>query len=111
MPPDVIFYSETGGKSAPFYRSLGGIKSALKTSWRGRNHQWSNHPWPPKVYRGEIFWQELDVETGLPLLRGWVTQAHIQAHHPNLVTGHDPIEDHDRSHSVGPQDHTHGDAL
>jgi hypothetical protein len=61
-PPQVIFYSETGGKSAPFYRTLGGIRSAFKTVWRARNDYWPRGK--PAVYRGTVTWEQIDVETG-----------------------------------------------
>lgn len=63
-PPDVIFYSETGGKTAPFYRTLGGIKSAFKTTW-GARYGWQYKGGnPPRVYRGTVTWTEIDPNTG-----------------------------------------------
>lgn len=68
-PPTTIFYAETGGKGAPFYRTLGGIKSALKTSWAGRwrvralarNEDLPKYLEPPKVYRGIVTWEEIEL--------------------------------------------------
>jgi hypothetical protein len=65
MPPEVIYYSETGGKTAPFYRTLGGIKSAFKTTWAAR-YGWRSVG-PPKVYAGTVTWREIDPETGKPI--------------------------------------------
>lgn len=66
-PPEVIYYCETGGKSAPWYRTLGGIKSALKTSWHGQ-HMWQFRGGrPPKVYAGAITWREINPATGQPI--------------------------------------------
>ena len=67
MPPDVVFYCETGGKSAPWYRTLGGIRSAFKTTWHGRAGWRYKGGKPPRVYRGTISWQEVDPETGQSL--------------------------------------------
>jgi hypothetical protein len=67
MPPEVIYYAETGGKSAPFYRTLGGIKSALKMSWHGRSSWRYRGGSPPRVYAGVISWREIDPETGAPI--------------------------------------------
>lgn len=70
--PTTVFYAETGGKSAPFYLNLGGVKSALKTSWRGRWNRYDReagrpeqYPRPP-VYKGTVTWVEIDPETGSP---------------------------------------------
>lgn len=77
-PPQVIFYAETGGKTAPFYRTLGGIKSAFKTTWEAR---WRPDRYQrPKVYRGVVRWEEIDPETGHRIIL-------IQDHPGNLPWG------------------------
>lgn len=63
-PPTIIFYAETGGKSGPFYRTLGGVKSALKTSANAR-FGW-RYKDKPKVYCGTVTWTEIDPESGDP---------------------------------------------
>jgi len=65
--PEVIYYAETGGKSAPFYRTLGGIRSAFKTSWGGRTGWQYKKDGRPQVFRGEVTWTEIDLETGKPV--------------------------------------------
>lgn len=67
-PPDTIYYSQTGGKTAPWYHSLAGIKSAFKTSWGARAKWAFQGGKPPKVYRGTVRWEEIDLE-GRPIIR------------------------------------------
>ena len=63
-PPEVVFYAETGGKSAPWYRTLGGIRSAFKTSWSARVGWRYQGGTPPPVFRGRVTWEEIDPDTG-----------------------------------------------
>lgn len=109
MLPDTIFYSETGGKSAPFYLTLAGIKSAFKTTWGART-EW-RYKNKPRVYRSEVHWQEIDLETGKDLYRtpDKAVPTHVRVFHPDLVVGPNPIEIHDLAHAHDPVDHVHGE--
>lgn len=111
MPPEILFYSETGGKTSPWYRTLGGVRSAFKTSWAAR-YGWRKEMfhWPPKVYRGTVTWEEIDLKTGLPLhpvLTDTDAHTHLHVHHPNLILGVDHLETHKLAHAHDPVDHVH----
>ena len=108
-PPETIFYAKTGGKTGPFYRTLGGVKSALKTSW-GSHTGWRYTNGPPKVFHGTITWTEIDPETGLPLYRtpDVAVPQHVRVFHQGLITGRDPVEVHNLHHQQD-LDHVHGE--
>lgn len=115
--PEIIFYAETGGKTAPFYQTLGGIRSAFKTTWMARQNRWAREAgrperYPvPQVFRGEVTWTEIDVETGLPLLAATYSDLDIGRHlvgwHVDLIVGHDRQETHTLAHGQT-LDHVHG---
>lgn len=58
-PPEIVYYSETGGKTAPFYLTLRGLRSAFKTSWYAR---WNRADWPPPAWKGTVTWERIEVD-------------------------------------------------